>query len=192
MRKINVVIINGKPRSGKDTVIGYMKRYCGIYECARCWAYSTIDPVKNMLKALGWNGEKNDEVRNMLSSLKQFWINNNDGPLKYCMDHILDVVLDKSNTDDIVLIFQIREPAEIEKLVNALNPIKSAYGFNVSTLFVNRFLTEEKTYGNSSDADVAGYEYDAEIFNNGTLEELEKIVCGYMDNLLGYGGVDNE
>ena len=183
MRKINVIIINGKPRSGKDTVIGYMKKYCDINECARCYSYSTIDPVKNVLRNLGWNGEKTDEVRNMLSSMKQFWINTCDGPLKYCMSTIMDTRM-RDNADDYVLIFQIREPSEIEKLVNALKPIQFAYGLNVSTLFVERSEVDEKHYGNKSDNDVAEYVYDKTICNNSSIEDLWAVVREYMDNLL--------
>lgn len=182
MKRTNVVIINGKPRSGKDTVITFMRRYCSLNECAMCWSYSTIDPVKLALKQLGWDGKKTDEVRNMLASLKQFWINNNDGPLKYCLDTVFNCM--KDSDDDLVLVFQIREPAEIEKLVNALKPLQRPYRLNVSTLFVNRFVANGETYGNSADTDVADYQYDAEIFNNGTLDQLQEIVYGYMDNLL--------
>lgn len=186
-KKISIIIINGKPRSGKDTTINYIRQYCVNNECAIYRAYSTIDPVKNALMSLGWNGEKSDDIRNLLASLKQFWINNNDGPLKYCMDIIMKDIISVS-TDDVVLIFQIREPDEIAKLVNALNPIKSAYGLDVSTVFVDRSFEEEKAYGNSADTDVACYKYDAGIMNNGTLEELRSAVYKYMDDLLGLGG----
>lgn len=182
MREINIVIINGKPRSGKDTVIKFMKQFCNLDECARCYAYSTIDPVKSALVSLGWNGEKDSESRNMLATLKQFWISNCDGPLKYCIDTIMSRI--SGSADDLVLVFQIREPDEITKLVNALDPIKSAYGFNVSTLFVNRFPLEEEHYGNAADMNVADYEYDAEIVNNGTIEDLKKVVFEYMNELL--------
>ena len=182
-KKINVVIINGKPRSGKDTVIKYMKTYCDINECANVYSYSTIDPVKDMLKKLGWDGEKTPDVRNLLAQLKQFWVNNCDGPFKYCMDIVMSKWI-REETDDCILVFQIREPAEIEKLVNALKPMQRAYNISVSTLFVNRFLADEETHGNSADTDVNKYKYDAVIYNNGTLIQLEGTVCEYMDNLL--------
>ena len=182
-RKINIIIINGRPRSGKDTVIDLMRKYCLMNECARFRAYSTIDPVKDVLKKLGWNGEKTDEVRNILASLKQFWINNNNGPLKYCIDIIVGRMT-SNDTDDDVLVFQIREPNEIKKLINVLEPIKSVYGLNVSTLFVHRFSANGEAYGNSADANVADYEYSDEIFNTGTLEQLERNVYEYMNELL--------
>lgn len=183
-RKIDIVIINGKPRSGKDTVIKYMRRYCNYNECAYIKAYSTIDPVKLALNQLGWNGEKTDDVRNLLAALKQFWVNSCDGPLKYCVDKIIDAVNADGN-DDYVLIFQIREPAEIDKLINAIKPISKAYDLNVSTLFVERFPNSEDVYGNSADANVGDFAYDAKIVNTGTLDQLEKLVEQYMDKLLG-------
>lgn len=183
MKKINIIIINGKPRSGKDTVIGYMKKYCDINECARCYSYSTIDPVKDVLRNLGWNGEKTDEVRNMLSSMKQFWINTCDGPLKYCMDTIFQC-MNMDTDDDMVLVFQIREPDEIHKLINAIKPIELAYNLNVSTLLVYRSEASQKHHGNKSDNDVAEYVYDKSICNNSSIEDLWTVVKEYMDNLL--------
>lgn len=189
-KKINIIIINGKPRSGKDTVIEYMDNYCNINECARLLAYSTIDPVKHALAELGWDMvSKSDDTRNLLAAMKQWWINYSDGPFRWCMDKVMNTVY-SMDEDDCVIIFQIREPSEIAKLTSALNSIKSAYGFNVHTLFVNRFSVAESQYGNEADMYVAEYEYDVEIFNNGTLEELKKIVDGYMNNLLG--GTNNE
>lgn len=188
-RKINIIIINGKPRSGKDTVIGFMNEYCKVNECARFKAYSTIDPVKQVLYRLGWDGIKDDKSRNLLALLKQFWVNSCDGALKYCMDIVWGTVHNE-DCEDIVIAFQIREPAEIDKLIDALSPIKLACGLTVSTLFVNRSSTEEEAYGNAADANVGRYAYDDIIVNDGTLEDLHQAVDSYMDNRLG--GYKNE
>lgn len=183
MRKINVIIVNGKPRSGKDTAIRYIAEYCEGTEIAVCEAHSTIEPVKSLLRKFGWSGDKTDEARNIMAQMKQFWINNSDGPLKHCIDIIIDMAQrDKNN--DLVIMFQIREPDEIAKLVNALRPVERAYNLSVSTLFVNRSKADGKAYGNSADTNVADYKYDNIIVNDGTLDELKEVAIKYINELL--------
>lgn len=183
MKKINVLIVNGKPRSGKDTVINYIKDYCNVDECAIVHHYSTIDPVKSALKALGWDGNKDANSRNTLAALKQLWIESCDGPLRHCMDKIFKSVNNNLNDDEII-IFQIREPEEIDKLVNAIKPISRAYNMHVTTLFVSRLEAEKEEYGNDADMNVAKYRYDEEIMNNGTLEQLKEVTGKYTQRLM--------
>lgn len=183
MKKIDVIIINGKPRSGKDTVIRMMGRYCDDFECARLLQYSTIDPVKNALVGLGWNmADKDDDTRNLLAAMKQWWISYSNGPLRWCVDKVMSSIYD-GDTDDGVIVFQIREPKEIDKLVNVLESIRFAYDMRISTLFVNRLEADGKAYGNSADTDVADYKYGYTIDNNGTIDDLMQAVYGYMDTL---------
>lgn len=181
--KINVVIINGKPRSGKDTVIHYMRRYCAVNECSKFKTYSTIDPIKDMLRQIGWDGKKDDTSRGLLSLLKQYWINNGDGPLKYCMDAVFKEIY-SVDCDDVVLVFQIREPDEIDKLVNALNPLKLAYNISVSTLLVCRPEMDGKEYNNTSDDGVMEYGYNTHMYNTSTLSHLEEMVNEYMNKII--------
>ena len=185
MARINVIILNGKPRSGKDTVVRCMRRYCDDTEYAWLHHFSTIDPVKSALRNLGWDGEKTDEVRNMLAQLKQFWVQSCDGALRYCIDKVYSVINDKKiANEDHVIVFQIREPDEIEKLVNALKPMHKAYDMNCVTLFINRLEAEANACTNSADENVGDYLYDEYIKNNGTEDDLEAKVYDYLDILL--------
>ena len=183
MKKINVIIVNGKPRSGKDTVIKMIKEYCDVDECAIVHHYSTIDPVKDAFRALGWDGNKTKDVRDTLSALKKLWIDSCDGPLRLCMDKIFASVNNRLDDDEII-IFQIREPEEIDKLVNAIMPIKRAYGLNVTTLLVSRLEADKEEYNNNSDTCVSNYTYDEEIVNNGTLEQLRETTNRYVKRLM--------
>ena len=76
--KKNVVIINGTGGVGKDTFIDF----CG--EIVKIMNVSAVDKVKEAAKILvGWNGEKDEISRKLLSELKRLSIDYNDAPTKY-------------------------------------------------------------------------------------------------------------
>ena len=51
--RTKVVIINGKPQSGKDTFCKYAQGYCDDDESANTLIISSVDPLKEMLTQLG-------------------------------------------------------------------------------------------------------------------------------------------
>lgn len=182
MKKTTVIIINGKPRSGKDTAIKYLRQYCRNNECAETHHHSSIEYVKNILRKLGWDGNKDEESRNMLSALKRYWVDNCDGALKDCMEFIMSFARGDDDNDHVILI-QIREPEEIRKLVDALLPIGKAYNINTTTLFIDRPDNTEPCT-NDSDKNVGDYNYESTIINNGSLDHLEEMCYTYIENLL--------
>ena len=65
MRKKLIVVMNGKGGVGKDTLCDSLR------EKYRVMNISAIDPIKEIARQYGWNGEKDDRARLFLAELKQ-------------------------------------------------------------------------------------------------------------------------
>lgn len=175
-----VVIVNGQPESGKDTFINKCCKYVSNNEIAYSKSISSIDPVKNAIRELGWNGEKTNNARAMLSMLKEFWASNNNGPTGYLINEVLT---DKtSSNEDVVIFAQIREPKEIDKFKNAMMALEPL-GIRVCTVLVARYKADKK-YGNKSDDCVLDYTYDYCIKNDGTLDELWDNAIWFINKIM--------
>lgn len=163
---MNIVIINGAAGSGKDTFVELCRKFTGD---AFLLNISTVDKVKEIATACGWDGTKTPENRKFLSDLKALLTDWADVPLNDMIQKIEKFkrgfeVYDMSDDKAIVFI-HCREPEEIRKLVKALN---------ARTLLIRRTAAENITASNQSDAGVLDYEYDIHINNNGSLAELER------------------
>jgi hypothetical protein len=175
-----VVIVNGKPESGKDTFINKCCKYIDDNEIAHCKSVSSIDPVKKVLKDLGWDGIKTNSARAMLSMLKEFWASNNNGPTGYLINNVLT---DKtSSNEDVVIFTHIREPKEIEKFRNAMKALEPL-GIKVCTILVTRYEAD-KEYGNAADDNVLEYKYDYCIKNDGSLDDLKNHAVWFIDAIM--------
>lgn len=183
-----VVICNGKPQSGKTTFQGKCKDYLNINELACCHIYSSIDYIKKIYASLGWDGKKTDKARKDLSTLKQMWIDNCNGPLK----HMLKFVMSLDNDSDHVIFVDVREESEIVKFKETLDALE-VLDIKCVTMFINRDDNTGLEYGNKSDDNVGQNIslYKHVINNSGTIDELEDIAEMFINNLL-YGGITNE
>ena len=165
-----VIVINGKGKSGKDTICRIMsQKYFAE-------AISEIDPIKDMARIAGWNGEKDDKSRKMLSDLKMLFVKYNDLPYNYAIKSIEAF----SNTKQEILFIHIRESDEIAKVVKG-SPIP------VYTLLVERtddsFVQRE--YGNYSDDNVFDFDYDFHyIGKNQTVKDLEESFLKYFSDVM--------
>lgn len=168
---MKIYILNGKAGSGKTTFFEMVNKQCGCY----VYNYSTVTLIKKIAKQCGWNGEKTQENRKFLSDLKDLLTNWDDVPYKDCLREIKRIEsLAKSydfRGDDWAIFIDCREPKEIQKFVDRLG---------AKTIFINR---EIKNYqaSNHADAEVEYFNYDIEIVNNGTLEELEAIAKEFIE-----------
>lgn len=154
--KKEVLIVNGYPRSGKDTFAEILGKYTSVR------VYSSIDKVKELALQFGWDGIKDDKGRKLLSSLKSALIEYDDLPLKYTED----VYNEFLNSEEEFLILMIRESDEI---------VKAKHKFNAKTVFVSN-NNIKNVLTNNSDAAIDCDGYDYYISNHGTLEEYEKEV----------------
>lgn len=153
-----IIIINGKGGSGKDAFVD------AASACWRVWNVSSIDPVKEAARVLGWSGEKDDASRRFLSELKEATTRYNDYTTRYLMDKAAGFMESGGN----LLFLHVREPENIKKLSNLL----VERGYNIKTLLVRRPETEGREYGNASDDGVEAYQYDLEFSNDVELESL--------------------
>lgn len=163
------VIINGHANAGKDEIAKIAKKILDtpIYNI------SSITPVMEIAKLMGWDGKKDERSRELLSNLKDLWVEFNNGPINQLVKTV-DEIDDRYSPPDPYLIFvHIREPEEIEKF-------KTNYP-DTTTVLVKRDSIE--TYNNRADSFVNEYNYDYIIENNGTLVELEDSVKTLLKDL---------
>ena len=186
--RTKVVIINGKPQSGKDTFCKYAQGYCDDDESANTLIISSVDPLKEILTQLGWDGTKTDKIRDMLMDMKQLWVQNQDGPTMFLFNNILEFHKACTGEDNIVFV-HIREPEEIKKLVNALTGFESM-GIDVISLLVIRKGREDtpnqpaETRRSDDEALINSYEYDVTINNDEDLIKLQELAAEFVDKLL--------
>lgn len=161
-----VFIVNGKPRAGKDTFAEILNRYMVVYK------YSAVTKVKEIAKQCGWTGAKEEKDRKFLHELKMLTSAYSDLPYRDVLDKI-----EKYRSGEIladVFVVDVREPEEIERLRKATNAI---------TVYIENENVPAIT-SNEADANVANYEYDFTIFNNGTIEEFEDNIMNFMEFLM--------
>ena len=158
-----VFIINGSGGVGKDTFVEFCQKYCKVKNI------SSVDKVKEAARILtGWDGTKDDKSRKLLVDLKQLGIEYNDAPFKY----IVESYNDFEKTDEELMFIHIREISEIEKVKNAVN---------AKTILVTN-KNVELIVSNESDKNVMNYEYDYNIKNDGTLEELNQMAKEFVNS----------
>lgn len=165
MRKI--FILNGAAGAGKDTFANILSNY------AKVTHISSITPVKNAAKALGWNGDKTAESRQFLCDFKEF-LNAKSNYIWDYLDKCVANFIDKNkheNGDSRILLIDIRECADIEKAVNR---------YNAQTIFIHRSESEKNAPKNKADANVKSYVYDYYIDNEGSLEQFEINIVKFL------------
>lgn len=166
-----VVIINGKGGSGKDTMVEEaLKEIDGVN-------VSSITPIKEIARLGGYAGSKDDKDRKFLSDLKALFTEYNELPTRYLLGEYKKFV---SNSCLDVCFMHIREPKEIEKMVNALNG-------ECKTILV-KGRVDEKSFGNSSDDDVECYDYDYTFFNTKSIKESGKEFTALIKRLVKEAG----
>ena len=147
-----VIIINGTGGSGKDTFVEFVSKYAKIFN------FSSVDKVKEIAKAIGWDGQKTEKDRKFLSDLKRLTTEYND----MAFNSVKEAVNLFNNSDNEIMFIHIREPEEIKRAVSS---------FGAKALLVRREGLASIT-SNYSDASVENYEYDF-IIKNTTLENLD-------------------
>ena len=162
-----VIIINGAGGVGKDTICRVFRGHSLVL------VYSSIQPIKRIAYEIGWNGEKTDKARKMLSDLKDICTEYNDLPFKYMAEKLEGT---KNDEDLDFVIFHIREPQEIDKFKRYV----IEQGYTCKTLLI-RSKRAQQSYGNHADDDVENYPYDMVYQNDGTLENLDRDFMAFWE-----------
>lgn len=177
-----LVIVNGKSGNGKTTFNEMCADYINKSEYAYPHIVSSIDFVKEIAYKMGWNGEKNEKSRQLLSDLKKIWIEFSNGPMAYAIKMIM-------NTDNIsnhVFFMDIREIDEIEKIRSFINYNSKILNVCCITVAILKDGDLDRNFnGNKSDDGVFNMVYDYYISNSGTREDLYNNAIKFVDNLIG-------
>lgn len=182
-----IIIINGKGGCGKDTLVKFVQSQ---YEKYKVWNVSSIDPVKDIAKAYGYEEDNKDEKwRRFLSLLKEAFSLTTNLSLKYLLQKTKTFL----ESNDKVMFVHIREPQEIDKYKLAVKDIFSTEEFRLHTLLIKRADTDDKIYGNKSDDEVDNYNYDFTFVNkDGENIDKYKFMIYYLENILPYENPTSE
>ena len=110
--------------------------------------------------------KKGMKERKFLASVKQAWIEYNDGPFQEVVSKKNSLERDykfQNNINRILLVVQVREPEEIKKLSNFFDT-------DMWSVLVKRRGAESQ---HITDNFTEAWNYDYIVFNNDTLEQLE-------------------
>lgn len=164
-----ILIINGAPRSGKDTFIDFVS---GIKDTIR---YSSIEWVKEKAKLLGWDGKKDIKGRNFLSDIKDAATRYDDKLFKetvsiinyYCYSHFEFICI------------CIREPSEIKKIVDyCKDKNMECYAIIIKN---QKAEYDAKKLNNNGDNNYMNFKYDFELENNWTLTSFQRRVINFIE-----------
>lgn len=155
MKKL-AVVINGAGGVGKDTMCSFAAREYRVRNV------SSVDPIKAIARMAGWDGDKSDKSRKMLSDLKMLFTRYNDLCLRYIREQYQQFL----DGDEQVMFVHIREPEEIARFV-AVAPEQ------IKTLLIVNSAKAQHVYQNASDDNVGNYPYDAVYDNCLPLDETQ-------------------
>lgn len=166
-------IINGRPRSGKDTFVNFCLEELGAFGKL----ISTVDFVKKIATECGWDGTKDLKNRKFLSDLKDLLTNWGDVPYKKTLQEIdmFKFDLDYWDVSDKGIVFiMCREPKEIDRFERELN---------AKSVLIQRTSVEFEQQSNHADSEVLNHKYDYIIENNGTVDELKEKAKEFLKKL---------
>lgn len=162
-----IFILNGTAGAGKDTFANMLNEYIPTKHI------SSITPVKEIAKVLGWSGDKTPEYRSFLCDTKKYLNSKGDFIWNY-----LDAQVEDFRKDDKtrVLLIDIREPDEIKKAVER---------YNAKSILIENFLsrTHSSLATNSADANVYKCSYDYSIPNIGSLDNFRLLVGDFAKKI---------
>ena len=166
MVRKTVLIVNGKPRAGKDTFVELLSCMIPVYK------YSIIEKVKCVALDCGWKGKKEERDRKFLYELKKLTDEYSDMSFIDVYERI--EAFAKDEIKEVLFAVDIRDPEDIEMMKD----LTGAF-----TVFIENENVPEIT-SNPADANVANYEYDFVIKNNGTMDDYKREVYNFLMALL--------
>lgn len=170
-----IVVINGSNGVGKDLFVSYCDTYCKYLKMLSVKDIivsnlSTIDPIKELAKEIGWDGQKTDKDRKFLSDLKDLCTEYNNFSFRYIVKSIRQIR--SYNRENTIIFILCREPKEIQELVDKLG---------AKTLLITR--PQVKPSDNHADKEVSNYNYNYSIDNSGSQIDLRKKAEHFIDTL---------
>ena len=180
-----IFILNGYPRSGKDTFAEFLKEY----QTPETIKYhfqniSTVDYIKSIAENFfGWDQKKDEKGRRLLSDLKDASRRYNNGPFHQTVSQIgryeyYNFYINENVLENDILFLNIihtREPDEIQMF-------KEHYKDLCSTILIKR--NYNGVISNHADKNVENYKYDYIIENNNSLKDFKKQTHTLFEQIL--------
>lgn len=168
---MKIVVINGVGGSGKDTFVHFVQDAYNQYpQRFTVGNISTVDFVKQIATDCGWTGVKEERDRKFLSDLKDLLEEYNNLP-----NRMVDRAIKHFEQTKVKVVFvHCREPKGIDYFVKKYGAI---------TLLIHNPNIEPIT-SNHADANVADYDYEYIIENDGSLEDLRKKAIDFYNEIL--------
>lgn len=175
-----IIIVNGPPRAGKDTFIEILTAMLRAKNID-VDAFSSIDPVRDMLTGAGFDLSKKTQAdRRLLALVGDAVEEHSAWRTQQCIDRITDFAFSVRRPSESVMFLHIREPANIATIRQWAS---ATYGVHTcSTVFIENFRAEQVT-SNAADAGVKDMGYDYTLENNGTLDDLLHTTRDFADSL---------
>lgn len=166
---IHIFVLNGSPRSGKDTFCTLMEKY-GVVK-----HYSYVDFTRTMLDKMRVDyRKKTDKDRQLLETINNALETYDDIPMKDICESVINAIA-KSDFRNLYIFVDIRKPENIKRFIEKFPNAKTVY------IDDGRELSE----ATESDHSVKDYDYDYYITNNGTLADLQNEVEKFIKGLRG-------
>lgn len=171
-----ICVINGKGGIGKDTLINAVQQE----EHTVVYNISSIDPIRELCSELTKGCKKDNAQRKLLSGMKELvdeYYEKEHG-ISYTQNYLqegLRFALANANNYDhenAVIFIHIREPENIKAFLKMAEKQLSDTKDNdtiLTTLLVESERAQE-SYGNSSDENVADYDYDYVFASNSDIK----------------------
>lgn len=165
----HIIIVNGPPRAGKDTFIGFLTSILRAKNID-VDAFSSIDPLRDMLTDAGFDLTKKTEAdRKLLSVVGAAVEEHSSWRMRQCVNRIDEFAFSLRDPANSVIFLHIREPHNIATI--RLWATASKDGHTCSTVLIES-IHAEKVTSNASDAGVKDMGYDYTVENNGSLNDL--------------------
>lgn len=164
---MQIIMISGKARSGKDTLADFLIKHLEKENKKVCKIQISQYIKYYAIKYFGWDGEEETKPRDLLNTLGTDIIRNKIDP-DFHINRLIEDIKVLSYFYDTFIVSDVRFPGEIEKVKNNYD--------NVLTIRIKRDSDELSTNQKSNITETAldsFNDFDIEIDNNGTLEELE-------------------
>lgn len=164
---IHIFVLNGSPRSGKDTFCTLMETH-GVVK-----HYSYVDFTRTMLDKMHVDyRKKTDKDRQLLETINNALETYDDIPMKDICENVL-YAISKADFRNLFIFVDIRKPENIKCFLEKYPDAKTLY------------IDDGKELSNATESDhsVKDYDYDYYIMNDGSLDDLQKKVDNFFHEI---------
>ena len=164
---IHIFVLNGSPRSGKDTFCTLMEKY-GVVK-----HFSYVDFTRTMLDKMHIDySKKTDKDRQLLETINNALETYDDIPMKDICENVL-YAISKADFRNLFIFVDIRKPENIKRFLEKYPDAKTLY------------IDDGKELSNATESDhsVKDYDYDYYIMNDSSLDDLQKKVDSFVHEI---------